>query len=585
MAQETKNENRKEANGPKRNKNDPVEAQEEEREDEAAQNKTVHVARHADHKSEKKTCKRKHGKSHRKEQPQSGKDPNADLAATARKKHRCKKENMKRTETEKEAGKFQPDKVSQPVSLAASRLSKGRVPSAGPVESSPAPGEYQSTSVKATLVNDSEDLEKGHFLDDVAVAEVVQENPKKRLLEKAFIGLLLVLVLAMAIAIGVWRANSTQNSPINSTPATNNAENRNTPPPTPTNAPEDEDVPDLESTPVPTWHGMPDSTLDWSSVPIAEIKIELRDTETLCQNAPCYASATSLSVGLLEVASGSILAVCQDMVVEEDIILKVEQDNITLVGCCEASKCSIQGTGGRILHVTGKDFTLQNIKLDGGQCPFELADPYSAMSGGGSMRLTTDGGTAVIVDCDFANSECRGGSYEGDYESGRSLGFGAHLLASTKGGDVLIIRSEFANANGGFDASKNSYIGSSVLVDDTRNVWIEDCMFSSNVGTAFVGYGGKIFVNSSTFVGNHGANGGAIFSTVMGYITRLDVWNTHFEENTAQRNGGIASISNDATWTNNTGNGNRADGTCAGVEFWCGCRHVTDNVHCTMPGG
>ncbi|KAL3917645.1 MAG: hypothetical protein SGILL_004617, partial [Bacillariaceae sp.] len=269
-----------------------------------------------------------------------------------------------------------------------------------------------------------------------------------------------------------------------------------------------------------------------TAMPVEFVPTEAPKTsEELCTSAECQFSYEELQLAL---ESGApVVALCGDVSIDSDPII-VNRDGVTLVGCCDARKCVIEGSGNtRNLVVTGAAFTLQNLALVGGRC-------NNPINGGGANFQYSGAGPLNVID-----SELRDGSCGSE---------GGNLYAEARNGDVYLKGSRFDGGDG--------WLVGGALVYDARDTYVIDCEFLNSRGSGlgrYLGSGRSLNVNSSKFVNNVAEYGG-MFVSHFGDMPKIAVWNTIFEDNTGSEVGGAFSYTGGPLsrfeWTGNAGQGN-----------------------------
>ena len=253
--------------------------------------------------------------------------------------------------------------------------------------------------------------------------------------------------------------------------------------------------------------------------------------EELCASAQCHFTFEELQEALE--LDGPVVALCGDVTINSDPII-VRRDGVTLVGCCEARKCMIEGSGNtRNLVVRGADFTLQNIALVGGRC-------NNPIEGGGANLQYSGAGPLSVIDSELRNGRC--GSE------------GGNLYASVTNGNVYLKGSRFDGGDG--------WIVGGALVNNARDTHVIDCEFLNSRGSGFgryTGSGRSLNVNGSLFLNNVAEYGG-MFVSYFGDMPSIAVWNTVFEDNKGSEWGGAFSYTggplSQFEWRGNRGQGN-----------------------------
>jgi hypothetical protein len=280
------------------------------------------------------------------------------------------------------------------------------------------------------------------------------------------------------------------------------------------------------------------------------------------QISTCATSFQELQDAILDANSGDLIGICANISVDSDPI-RVDNTDITLVGCCCDSKCIINGSGkSQNLVATGQDFTLLNVIVQGGRCGLPIVE------GGGNLQYVSSvGGSLLVVDCEFLNGVCE------------RLGGGNVDIATA--GSVTFRRTVFKNGN-----AATPYLGGGAYVTESVDITVDDCLFDGNKGTGFgLQYGGdgsrffKAVIKDSVFTNNIGGPAGGIFYTDFGALQRLEVLRTEFTSNTATDvdGAGAAFISQNIApgpttffWDGNFGSGNTG-GRCADTLYWDDC--------------
>ena len=260
----------------------------------------------------------------------------------------------------------------------------------------------------------------------------------------------------------------------------------------------------------------------------------------------CRADEASLADILQTAAPGSTIAMCGDSTITTTSgPFNIANDDITF--CCATTGCVLKsGVPDRILQVTGRSVTLQDLTFQNGRA------------------MDDDGGTGGNVQIDAAGNHR---IIDSAFLNGEAAGSGGNVYIQTIDGTVTIEGSIFNDGTASFHGGGLHVIGATdVMVTGTlfeRNAAMSGGGLSTTRGSEDA-TGQAVTIEDSMFNMNSAMLGGGFLVSTLGQLPSLSILNTEFIANNAVQLGGVGVVAEffediALEFSGNSGDRNTAD--------------------------